>query len=147
MARRLDVPVADVVGEKRHRLEGRLNRLTQLYGWGELEADEYRRKMLETRAMLAELPDPNKLVAFDRNRKVMVTMAKNVKKATRPQLQELVRLLVEHVTAKEGSVDPDSIKWTPPARPFLGEVRWYGAPGRFPPRYDNPSLSRASPRS
>lgn len=28
-----------------------------------------------TRRMLAELPDPNQLVAFDRNRRVMVTMA------------------------------------------------------------------------
>jgi len=53
-------------GTKRQRLEGRLNRLTQLYGWGELEADDYRRQMTETRAMLAELPDPDKLVAFDR---------------------------------------------------------------------------------
>ena len=85
--------------------------------------------MTDTRAMLAELPDPDKLVAFDRNRNVMVTMAENVEKATRPQLQELVQLLVERVQAKERSVDPESIEWTPPARPFYG-VFGGGAPGR-----------------
>ena len=70
---------------------------------------------------MAELPDPNRLVAFDRNRNVMVTMAENVERATRPQLQELVQLLLERVQAKERSVDRDSIEWTPPARPFFGE--------------------------
>ena len=74
--------------------------------------------------------DPDRLVVFDRNRSVMVTMAENVEKATRPQLQELVQLLVERVQAKERSVDRESIEWTPPARPFFGEVRGYGAPGR-----------------
>jgi hypothetical protein len=88
---------------------------------GDLEADEYRRQMNDTRAMLAELPDPNKLVAFDRTRQVMVTMAETVEKATRPQLQELVQLLVERVQAKKRSIDPATIEWTPPARPFFGE--------------------------
>jgi hypothetical protein len=125
-----DVPQTDLVGTKRQRLEGRLNRLTQLYGWGELEADDYRRQMTETRAMLAELPDPDKLIAFDRNRQIMVSMAENVEKATRPQLQELVQLLVESVQAKQRVTDPTSIEWTPPARPFFGEVRGSGAPGR-----------------
>jgi hypothetical protein len=101
-----------------------------LYGWGDLEADEYRRQMNDTRAMLAELPDPNKLVAFDRNRRIMVTMAENIEKATRPQLAELVQLLVERVQAKDRTIDPAAIEWTPPARPFFGEVRGYGAPGR-----------------
>ena len=34
LARRLDVPQADLACTKRRRLEGRLDRLTQLYGWG-----------------------------------------------------------------------------------------------------------------
>ena len=41
--------------------------------------------MAETRTLLAELPDPNKLVAFDRDRRVMVTMVENAEKATRPR--------------------------------------------------------------
>jgi Recombinase len=90
LARRLQVPNTDLVGAKRRRLANRLDRLTQLFGWGELTGEDYRRQMAETRALLAELPDPDKLVAFDRNRHVMVTMAESVQKATRPQLAELV---------------------------------------------------------
>ena len=104
--------------------------------WSLIGTDEsYRREMAETRTMLAELPDPNMLVAFDRNRHVMVTMAENVDRATRPQLAELVRLLIERVQAKGRTVDPESIKWTPPARPFfepaalLWRPRWGGNTG------------------
>ncbi len=78
--------------------------------------------------MLAELPDPNKLLAFDRNRNVMVTMAENVARATRPQLQELVQLLVERVKAEGRTVHPESIEWTPPARPFFREAAWVWRP-------------------
>jgi hypothetical protein len=53
---------------------------------------------------------------------VMVTMTENVEKATRPQLQDLVQLLVERVKAVGRTVDPESIGWTPPARPFFGEA-------------------------
>lgn len=119
LARRLQVPDADLVGVKRRRLETRLTRLTQLFGWGELSGEDYRRQMTETRTMLAELPDPDKLVAFDRNRRVMVTMAENVEKASRPQHAELAQLLVERVTASGRTVEPESIEWTPPARPFF----------------------------
>jgi hypothetical protein len=49
----------------------------------------------------------------------MVTMAANVERATRQQLAELVQLLVERVQAKDRTVDPESIEWTPPARPFF----------------------------
>ena len=128
LARRLDVPDGNLVGAKRRRLETRLNRLTQLFGWGELEGEDYRRQMTETRTMLAELPDPNKLVAFDRNRHIMVTMAENVERATRPQLADLVQLLVEGVQAKDRTVDPASIEWTPPARPFFQEGAWVWRP-------------------
>jgi hypothetical protein len=128
LARRLDVPDGDLVGTKRRRLETRLNRLTQLFGWGELEGEDYRRQMNETRTMLAELPDPNKLVAFDRNRHIMVTMAENVERATRPQLADLVQLLVEGVQAKDRTVDPASIVWTPPAKPFFQEGAWVWRP-------------------
>jgi hypothetical protein len=118
-ARRLEVPDADLVGAKRRRLEARLTKLPKLYSWGDLTDEDYRREMAETRTMLAELPDPNKLLAFDRNRRVMLVMAENVANATRPQLAELVQLLVERVQAKGRRVEPESIEWTPPARPFF----------------------------
>jgi hypothetical protein len=118
-ARRIQVPDPDLVGAKRRRLETRLAKLPKLYSWGDLTDEAYRREMAETRTMLAELPDPNKLVAFDRNRRVMVTMAENVARATRPQIAELVQLLVERVKAKGRAVEPGSIAWTKPARPFF----------------------------
>ncbi len=59
------------------------------------------------------------LVSFDRNRQVMMTMVENVEKATRAQLAELVQLLIERVQAKSRTVEPESIEWTPPARPFF----------------------------
>jgi hypothetical protein len=64
-------------------------------------------------------PDPDKLIACDRNRHVMVTMAANVEEKTRKQLAELVQLLVQRVQARGRTVEPESIEWTPPARPFL----------------------------
>jgi hypothetical protein len=39
----------------------------------------------------SELPDPNRLEAFDRNRRAMVTMAENVDRATPTQLADLVQ--------------------------------------------------------
>jgi len=47
-----------------------------------LSGEDYRRQMTETRTMLADLPDPNRLVAFNRNRHIMVSMAENVERAT-----------------------------------------------------------------
>ena len=61
-------------------------------------------------------------------------MAENIENATRPQLQELVQLLVERVQAEDRSVDPDSIEWTPPARPFFGDgaLLWRPRTGASP---------------
>jgi hypothetical protein len=130
LARRLGVPAGDLVGAKRRRLETRFARLPKLFAWGDLADDDYLKEMAETRTMLADLPDPNKLVAFGRNGHVMVTMAENVGRATRPQLEELVQLLVERVQATGRTVDPSSIEWTPPARPFFEEPAWVVRPGR-----------------
>jgi hypothetical protein len=128
LARRLEVPDADIVGTKRRRLETRLQKLLQLYGWGDLSEEEYRRQMGETRAALAELPDPDKLLVFDRNRRVMLTMAENVDRATPDQLTELVQLLVERVSVAGRAIDPASIEWTPPARPFFEPAVWVWRP-------------------
>lgn len=48
-----------------------------------------------------------------------VTMAENVEQATRPQLAELVQLLVERVQTKARTVEPGSIEWAPPRPPVL----------------------------
>jgi hypothetical protein len=62
----------------------------------------------------------------------MVTLAENVERATRPQLADLVQILVERVQAKDRTVDPASIEWTPPARPFFQEGAWVWRPRTVP---------------
>jgi hypothetical protein len=61
----------------------------------------------------------------------MVTMAENVEKATRQQLQELVQLLVERVEAKDRTVDPESIEWTPLLARPSGKLRGSWRPRTF----------------
>ena len=59
---------------------------------------------------------------------VGVTMAENVEQATRPQLAELVQLLVERVQTKARTVEPRSIEWAPPRPPVLRACCVAGAP-------------------
>ena len=55
---------------------------SQLFAWGDLTEAEYRRQKAEVERDLTFLPDDDKLVLFDRHRKVMVSMAENVAAAT-----------------------------------------------------------------
>ena len=49
----------------------------------------------------------------------MAAMAEAVDRATPTQRREVVRLLVERVVARNGTVSAAAITWTPPARPFF----------------------------
>lgn len=70
--------------------------------------------------MLAELPDPNKLVAPSTAIATsMVTMAENVARANPSPARGTRRLLVERVQATGRTVEPGSIEWTTPTRPFF----------------------------
>ena len=72
---------------------------------------------------MAALPDGNKVVLFDRNRRVMTRMAQNVAAATPGQEAELARLLLAKVVATNGSV---AIVWSGPARLFFSVAGdWY----------------------
>ncbi len=128
LARRLQVPDANLVGTKRRRLETRPAKLPKLYSWGDLTDEDSAGRWPRPGHYSRSLPDPDKLVGFDRNRHVMVTMAANIERATRPQLTELIQLLVERVTASGFAVDPESIEWTPPARPFFEPAAWLWRP-------------------
>ena len=74
---------------------------------------------------MANLPDGNKIVLFKHSRRIMTTMAGNVSAASLSQRAELVRLLIDRVTAKSGNVD---IVWSGPARPFFGVTSGGSAP-------------------
>jgi len=127
LRRRLQVPHENLTGRQRARLQQRLEQLRKQHEWSDISDDAYRTKRAEVLEQLALLPDSDKLVAFDRNRKVMTRMAENVDAASPAQQVELVQMLVEQIVASAGSVSEKDITWTPPARPFFAEVgagRW-----------------------
>lgn len=123
---RLALPRESLAQRQRARLQTRLERLREQHEWGDITEVVYRKKRTESRRELASLPDRDKLIAFDRNRGVMASMAENIDAATPAQLTELIALLVESVIASGGRIDPATIVWTPPARPFFR--RWLEYP-------------------
>ena len=127
--RRLRTPHASTHEKQRQRLQTRQANLRKQFEWGDIPEDEYRRKMADCERQLAILPSTDKVLLFDRNRQVMVSMAENVMKANPRQRKELVRMLVEHVAAEQRQVLVDTITWTPPARPFF-KPAWLERPRR-----------------
>ena len=119
LRQRLSVPVSGIVDRKRRRLEGRLIKLRDLYEWGDLAESEYRTRVAETREALELLPSEDRVILFDRNRRVLTSMAENIAAASPIQRSELVRLLVERVVARDRQVRDSDIEWTPPAQPFF----------------------------
>ena len=76
----------------------------------------------QRKRLIAELPDDDKVVLFDRPRKVVESMADNVDKATPEQKADLVRLLVRRVEARDRVNVMDSIMWSPHVRAFFEHV-------------------------
>jgi hypothetical protein len=72
---RLQVPHTGSIDIQRKRLTNRLANLRDLYGWGDMTEGDYRAKVAETRRLIAEIPDEDKVVLFDRHRKVVESMA------------------------------------------------------------------------
>ena len=127
LRRRLAAPRERDTDRQRTRLQTRLEQLRKQHEWGDITDAEYRATRADTQRQLALLPDSDKLVLFDRNRRILTTMAANVRAATGAQRTELVGLLVERVVARDATVDPADITWTPPARPFFA-ARWLECP-------------------
>lgn len=113
LRRRLAGPVDESTGRARARLEARLVNLRKQHGWGDIDDAAYRHDKAETEAMLAGLPNEDKLVAFDRQRAVVLDLADAIDHMTDAEAKETVALFVEHLT-----VD-GRIRWTAPFRPFF----------------------------
>ena len=64
------------------------------------------------------MPDHDKLIMFDRQREILLSMAENIEHATPAQLEELVDHLVERVETAGRHIT--RVVLTPPARPFFG---------------------------
>ncbi len=66
------------------RLEQRIERLEAQFEWGDIGADEYRRKMLGARTELASLPEPEKVVTFDRVAAIVTSLEQATRVASPP---------------------------------------------------------------
>jgi DNA invertase Pin-like site-specific DNA recombinase len=117
LRRRLALPSRGASDELRSRLELRLERLKTQFGWGDIEAPEYRAKMQETQSELALLPDPDKVVTFDGVGAVVESLRAALDSARPEQVRELIGLLIERVKLTEdGEYEIEPI---PAARPFF----------------------------
>lgn len=105
------------VGRERRRLEAARARLTEMYQWGDVGADDYRTRRLELERAIALLPTDDGLVLFDRNRAALVSMAEAIGEASIERVREAALLLVE--TAHADGRDLGDVLWTPPAAPFF----------------------------
>jgi DNA invertase Pin-like site-specific DNA recombinase len=119
LARRLRVPTAGVADKQRQRLTTALEQIRKQNMWGDLSDDKYACQKRDLRRQLEAIPDSDKLVQFDSHRKVVLSLAESIDKASPKRLAELVRLLVVRVPVVDGKVDPARIVWTPAARPFF----------------------------
>ena len=72
--------------------------------------------------MLAEVPDHDKLVLFDRARMAVNAKGGMIDSLTPVQRQEFVRLVVEAVPALGADVDLDAMVLSPHVRPFFVPV-------------------------
>jgi hypothetical protein len=105
------------VGQQRARLEKRLDKLKQLFAWDELSDGEYQSQRDETRRLLAELPDGDRITSFDAYRANVLALPEAIAAASPGRRAELCRLVVDRVVVRDRSVH--AITWTAAARPFF----------------------------
>jgi DNA invertase Pin-like site-specific DNA recombinase len=117
LRRRLESPATVSVGKRRARLTRRLEQLQKQHAWGDLADAAYQKARDETRTALAELPDGDRVVAFDAYRTRVLELRDAIAVASAARREELCRIVVEQVVVADRHVA--EIVWTPPARPFF----------------------------
>lgn len=95
----------------------RKENLRKQHEWGDISDAEWQTAKQQIESELAARPDEDKVVLFDRQREVLLSMAENVARATPEQLQALLAQIVERVETADKRVI--GVVWTPPARPFF----------------------------
>jgi hypothetical protein len=83
--------------------------------------DRYRRQRDETQAALAQLPDGDRVVAFDAHRARILALPDAIAVASPQRREELCRIVVERVVVAYREVI--EIEWKPAAKPFLERQR------------------------
>src|SRR5674476_1160201 len=121
LRRRLEIPEVAVAGRQRARLLTRLEQLKKQHAWGDLTDAAYQTERDAARAALAELPDGDRILAFDAYRARVLALPEAIAVASGSRREELCRIVVERVVVRDRQLE--SIDWTPPARPFFERQR------------------------
>ena len=121
LRRRLETPEVAVSGRQRARLLTRLEQIKKQHAWGDLTDAAYQAERDATRAALAELPDGDRILAFDAYRARILALPEAIAVASPARREELCRIVVERVVVRDREVE--TIDWTPPARPFFERQR------------------------
>jgi DNA invertase Pin-like site-specific DNA recombinase len=118
---RLQTPEVAQIGRQRTRLLTRLEQLKKQHGWGDLGDAEYQAQRDAVRATLRDLPDGDRVTAFDAYRARTLALPDAIAAASPARREELCRIVVGRVVVRDRVVD--SIDWTPPALPFFERQR------------------------
>jgi hypothetical protein len=143
LARRLKVPTTVLADKQRQRLSTALERIRTQHMWGDLTDEQYLGEKAQLHAQLVTIPDSDKLVQFDSHRKVVLSLAESIEKASPQRLATLVKLIVEKVPVVDGKVDPQQIVWAAPVRPFFESALLEAPPEGIEP----PTQALGRPRS
>ncbi|MFI5040450.1 MAG: recombinase family protein [Acidimicrobiales bacterium] len=114
---RLQTPEVAQIGRQRARLTTRLDQLKKQHGWGDLGDAEYQAQRDAVRAALRDLPDGDRVTAFDAYRAKILALPEAIAVASPARREELCRIVVAQVVVRDRVVE--AIKWTPPALPFF----------------------------
>ena len=118
LRRRMESPTPGQSDKERGRLRTRIEQLRKQHEWGDITDTEYRKARSEVEAALAAIPgDSDKVVLFDRHRRVIQSLGDTLADATPEAIQSIVSLLVERVETDDRHV----VGWLPtgPAEPFF----------------------------
>jgi DNA invertase Pin-like site-specific DNA recombinase len=114
---RLQTPEVAQIGRQRARLTTRLEQLQKQHGWGDLTDAEYQTQRDVVRAALRDLPDGDRVTAFDAYRRQILALPEAIAAASPARREELCRIVIERVVVRDREID--AIEWTPPALPFF----------------------------
>ena len=121
MKRRLETPEVAVAGRQRARLLTRLEQLKRQHAWGDLTDAEYQAERDAARAALADLPDGDRILAFDAYGGRVLALPDAIAVASPARREELCRIVVQRVVVRDRQLE--TITWTPLARPFFERQR------------------------
>ncbi|MGO9179423.1 MAG: zinc ribbon domain-containing protein [Candidatus Limnocylindrales bacterium] len=119
LRQRLETPEVARAGRQRARLLTRLEQLQKQHAWGDLSDAAYQAERDATRVALAELPDGDRITAFDAYRARVLGLPEAIAKASPARREELCRMVIDRIVVRDRQVA--GIDWQPPARPFFEE--------------------------